>query len=297
MEKTKLFGEADRMTKFERTVVFRVARGYFFAMAIGAVLLFVGGVVLGLRSLAKSEVPKPAPAKPTPERAQLTYAEVMAQMQRAARVHAGSTVQAESQPGSPNGRAQAEDPELEAASKELRAAFPDPPYSWEDEVEKTCSVPTSFGCLQYGTRVKRQGVVSALNSAFRGTPRHELVEYIRVLARVLKEAPVEKRLELAASVIAAERDAREEHAAMADKLQRQAREAADQYATDVQLNDAKYRQWRQSGFYGVAAGFVLLIVVSLFLAFLSMERHTRALEQVTSLMLANAPKVARDESA
>ncbi|MDF3069925.1 MAG: hypothetical protein K0R38_5526 [Polyangiaceae bacterium] len=84
---------------------------------------------------------------------------------------------------------------------------------------------------------------------------------------------------------------------MADKLQRQAREAADQYATDVQLNDAKYRQWRQSGFYGVAAGFVLLIVVSLFLAFLSMERHTRALEQVTSLMLANAPKVARDESA
>jgi uncharacterized membrane protein len=34
------------------------------------------------------------------------------------------------------------------------------------------------------------------------------------------------------------------------------------------------------GLYGVGAGFSLLIVVSLFLAFLSMERHTRALEKL-----------------
>ena len=34
------------------------------------------------------------------------------------------------------------------------------------------------------------------------------------------------------------------------------------------------------GLYGVGAGFALLIVVSLFLAFLAMERHTRALERL-----------------
>jgi hypothetical protein len=298
MERKKLSGSVDRMTKFERTIVFRVARGYFFVMAIGAVLLFLGGVVLGARSLAKSEVPRPAPARAVPERTPLTYAAVLAQMQRAvARVATGSTVQVEGQAGEPKGRAQSEDPELEAASKELRGAFPDPPFSWEDEVEKTCTVPTSFGCLQYGTRIKRQGVVSTLSAALRGTPRHELVGYIRILARVLKEAPVEKRLEIAPAVISAEREAREEHEALVSKHQRQSRDAEERYTAEVQLNDAKYREWRQFAIYGVAAGFVLLIVVSLFLAFLSMERHTRALEQVAALLSASAPKTPRDEPA
>lgn len=164
-------------------------------------------------------------------------------------------------------------------------------------MEKVCSAPTSFGCLQWGTRIKRQGVVSALNAALRGTPRDELVGYIRVMARVLKQAPVEKRLELAPAVIAAEREARERHAAALNEHKTEAREAEEKYAADVQENDAKYKAWRQSAIYGVGAGFTLLIVVSLFLAFLSMERHTRALEQLTLQLSGGVTKTRREEVA
>ncbi len=290
----KAAASVDRMTRFERSVVFGVARGYFFVMVVGAVLLFIGGVALGVRSLAKSEVPKPAAAPAPPNRAQLTYPEVLEQLRKAAG-RTGSTIQVEGNSGS-KARPESEDSELEAASKELRAAFPDPPYSWENEVEKFCSAPTSFGCLQWGTRVKRQGVVSALNAALRGTPSDEVVGYIRVLARVLKEAPGDKRLELAPAVIAAERDARERHDAAVTKHKNEAREAETKYENDVDQNDAKYRDWRQSAIYGVGAGFTLLIVVSLFLAFLSMERHTRALEQLT-LQLTGGVKTRREEAA
>src|SRR6478752_6233466 len=295
MDRKSLVGDVDRMTRFERSVVFRVARGYFFVMAVGAVLLFIAGVVLGARSLAKSDVPKPPPVKAPPDRAPLTYAEVLAQIQRDAARNAGSTVQIEGQDGDSKSTSQSEDAELEAASKELQAAFPDPPYSWQNEVEKTCTNPTPFGCLQYGTRIKRQGVVSALSAAFRGTPRGELIGYIRVLARVLKEAPVEKRLELAPAVIAAERKAREDQDAVVNGHKRRVREAEQQYATDVEINDAKYREWRQFGVYGVGAGFALLITVSLFLAFLSMERHSRALEQVTLLLSGRTQQTRRED--
>ncbi len=45
---------------------------------------------------------------------------------------------------------------------------------------------------------------------------------------------------------------------------------------------AEHDQWRMIGIYGVGGGVSLLVVVSLFLAFLSMERHTRALDRLTS---------------
>lgn len=272
----------DRMTKFERVIVFRVARGYFFAMAIVAVILFVGGVVIGIRSLVKSEIAKPATPAAAPPRAPLTYDLVAAELRRTeARAKAGgAAVQVDGDSG--NGKAGSdEDPELEAASKELRAAFPDPPYSWDNELEKTCTAPTGFGCLAWGTRIKRQGVVSVLSAAFRGTPRDQLVSYIRVLARVLKEAPIEKRLEIAPLVIATERDEREKYESLISSHARDAKEAQEKYDADVALNSAKYQQWRESAVYGIAAGFALLIVVSLFLAFLSMERHTRALGELT----------------
>lgn len=285
----------DRMTKFERVIVFRVARGYFFVMAVVAVLLFLGGVAVGARSMLKTEVPPPAtppaPAARTPLSYGIVAAELHKEEERAK--SGGAAVEVEGQPGEPGDKTKAEDPELEAASKELRSAFPDPPYSWDNELEKTCTVPTSFGCLQWGTRIKRPGVVSVLSAALRGTPRDELVSYIRVLARVLKESPVEKRLEIAPTVIATERRERERHEQLLASHQQKAKEAQEKYQADVDLNNAKYRGWRELAIYGVGAGFFLLIVVSLFLAFLSMERHTRALEQLSAAL----PRTGRGASA
>lgn len=288
----------DQMTRFERAVVFRVARGYFFAMAIVAVLLFLAGAVVGARSMIKHDVPRPtAPAAPG-ERRPLTYHEVAEVLQRKEeQARTGAAVQVEPQSGDSGSAASGPvDPELDAASKELHAAFPDPPYSWDNEIEKACVVPTSFGCLQWGTRVKRQGVISALNLALRGTPRDELVSYIRVLARVLKEAPVEKRLEIVPAVLATERTDREKQEQLVASHTHKVKELEEKYQADLDANNAKYRQLREFALYGVGAGFSLLIVVSLFLAFLSMERHTRALEQLTERLASQAMPVASEGS-
>jgi len=66
----------DSITGFERKVVFRVARGYFFAMAIAAVLVFFAGGALVIRSLAKPTLQPPSPLAPPKPRPALSYAQV-----------------------------------------------------------------------------------------------------------------------------------------------------------------------------------------------------------------------------
>lgn len=272
----------DRMTRFERAIVFRVARGYFFAMALLAVAIFVGGAVIGTRGLASHEIPAPVhPAAPPPRRP-IDLNAIIADLERekARAAQAASTIELKPQSGQTAHVAAAEDDDLDRAVKAVRALFPDPPYSWENEVERTCSVPTSFGCLQWGTHVRRFGVVGALSKAFEGMDREEVIDYLGVLADVLKRAPVERRLELVSPIIQAERDGRADYQARLNKHKHQLEEIDANYQTAVDLDKAKHAEWRQSGLYALAIGFGLMITVSLFLAFLSMERHTRALERL-----------------
>jgi hypothetical protein len=294
--KTGLSKLSDRLTFFERAVVFRVARGYFVAMAVVAVVLFAAGLVAGAKGLVKSEVPRPAALAAPKERQPLTYAEVLDEARRHAQHGAPQTVVGTS---APSGKPSTKDAEtaLETASRALRAVFPDPPYAWTDEVEKVCTAPTAFGCLQTGTRVKRQGVVSVINDHLQEVEGDELVDYVNMLTRILAQAPVEKRLELVPSVIAAEVRARSEQKRL-EKAHEVARLEQDaKYKEAVETNDARIRELRLYAFYGVGTGFGLLIVVSLFLAFLSMERHTRVLEQLVSHSQARGTPVSGVERA
>ena len=279
------------MTQFERAVVFRVARGYFFAMAVLAVVVFVGGAVVGVRGLSGNEIPKPVqPAGPAGRR-QLDVTALIANVerQRARTAQAGSTIELKPHSGRTANTSAPEEDALDAALKALHAVFPDPPYSWENEVEQTCTTPTSFGCLQWGTRIKRYGVVGVLSKAFEGMDRAEAIDFLGVLTRTLKLAPVEKRLDLVVPIIQAEREARADFESQQSKYKRTLEEAQTKYQTEVEADHAKHTQWRQLGLYGLALGFGLLITVSLFLAFLSMERHTRALE---TLLAQNASRTA-----
>jgi hypothetical protein len=272
----------DRMTMFERAIVFRVARGYFFAMAILAVLIFCGGLVVGARGLAKAEIPRPAPPAVPAARPPVDLNAIIAQVDREKQVApAGSTIEVSSQAGGKISKGK--DPEEErfaVAVARLRTAFPDPPYSWDNELEKTCTAPTAFGCLQWGTKVKRIGVAGVLTKLFEGMERAEIIDYIGVVTDLLMRAPVERRLELVGPIIAAERDARHDHRVLLEKHRNKVRELEDKYEADVAAENAKRADWRLMGSYGLGLGFGLLITVSLFLAFLSMERQTRVLEKL-----------------
>lgn len=275
----------DRMTFFERAVVFRVARGYFFLMAVAAVLLFIGGVVVGARGLGTVNLPAAPTPPPPPQREAISYAEVAAELQRildeAQNASRASATIKPSGKSSPDGEPKV-DPALSDASKALQAVFPDPPYSWLDETEQFCAAPTAFGCLQTGTRVKRHGVASQISAALASVKDEEVLEYVNLLTRVLRQAPVEKRLQLVSVTISLEQKARRRQQRLEDDFESKQKELKEAHDTAVDLARAERERWRTMGLYGVGAGFSLLIVVSLFLAFLSMERHTRALEKLAS---------------
>lgn len=282
--KSKGTSLSQHMTTFERAVVFRVARGYFFLMAIVAVLLFLGGVAFGARSLAKEDIPAPAPPPPVPARAPLTLAEVEDQLRRdaAASAQAAGGIELTPQPGESTRVPAPEEDALKKAVDRLKTLFPDPPYSWQNELETVCSVPSAFGCLQSGTRIKRYGVAGTISKALEGMNRSEAIEFLGILFEVLKLAPVDRRLALVLPTISAEKQARDDYARLVAKHRHDTEEQQTKYQLEVDLDRAKHAEWRQLGMYGLGAGFSLLIVVSLFLAFLSMERHTRVLESLVS---------------
>jgi hypothetical protein len=284
---TKPSPASDRLTRFERGIVFRVARGYFLAMALLAVAMFIGGAVIGARGLADPEIPAPPQPATPPPRKPLTLEALQAELRRqSARAAAvGSTIELKKEPASAtptlSGRATIED-EWEMAAKRLRAVFPDPPYTWDNEMEEVCEVPTAFGCLRVGTRIKRFGVAGALTKLLEELNRTEALELIEVLVPLLAAAPVEQRLELVRPILEAERAARVDHEAALARHDAKLKVLKEQHDTAVLLSRAKHAEWRETGVYGLLIGFALLIIVSLFLAFLSMERHTRVLEKLVS---------------
>jgi hypothetical protein len=253
-------------------------------MAIVAVLLFLGGVAFGARSLAKEDIPAPAPPPPVPARAPLTLAEVEDQLRRdaAASAQAAGGIELTPQPGESTRVPAPEEDALKKAVDRLKTLFPDPPYSWQNELETVCSVPSAFGCLQSGTRIKRYGVAGTISKALEGMNRSEAIEFLGILFEVLKLAPVDRRLALVLPTISAEKQARDDYARLVAKHRHDTEEQQTKYQLEVDLDRAKHAEWRQLGMYGLGAGFSLLIVVSLFLAFLSMERHTRVLESLVS---------------
>ncbi|HWA75444.1 MAG TPA: hypothetical protein VG937_24075 [Polyangiaceae bacterium] len=241
-------------------------------------MLFVGGVVLGVRGMREQPIQSPArPIAPGP-RSPLTLQAVEDEW----RTLHDPLLHAADGPASPKqAKPSASTPppdELSLALAKLRTLFPDPPYAWEDELENVCSIPSAFGCLQTGTRLKRRGVVSVLKNAFEGLNRSDATEYLIILFDVLKLAPMERRLDLVPAAVAAEKRAREEYDLAKARHQRRASEVENKYQLEVDLAKAKHAQWREFGIYGIASGLGLLVVVSLFLAFLSVERHTRALD-------------------
>src|SRR5262245_9096019 len=100
MSKTATYRIGERMTKFERGVVFRVARGYFFLMAIVAVVVFIGGVVFGARGLSKTDVPHPTLPQAPKARAPLDLKVIQAEVDREKKrlQQAASTVEVKAQP-------------------------------------------------------------------------------------------------------------------------------------------------------------------------------------------------------
>lgn len=269
----------DRATSFERGVVFRVARVFFLALAILGALAFLAGGAIGLNSLVPDADPEALEIAPIPARAPIDYRMVQAELppERNAAPSAVTPPTTPSPEGSAPSTARSET-RLDVLLKELQSLFPEPPYSWLDVTEKRCVAPTSFGCLRSEYVVTVRGVRPRVLGAFNDLPPAERQEYLEVAVRILKEAPVDKRLAFLEAIIITEEKARARHESLQRKHQQSVE--ANKLEHEARVFEAKLHQKRSREYalYGMLLGFALLIAVSLLLAILAIERQTRAFQ-------------------
>jgi hypothetical protein len=298
----------DRMERFERKVVFRTARGYFFLLAVLAVLAFVGGIALGAKGLIK--VPVEAPADPTlpppppdppslTKQALETWASGRAARQAAAQANSNTLYhERDDAPGSaPVGSAQAEErarqlAEIAKLSDAMAGLFPPPTYTWADTYETVCvnSVP-GYPCLQSERRLTKPGTVHLVSDFLEGKDRETTLKALRLWTTFLPLFPVEARAAWVKDLLEAvsELDADHRHTVEAwasDVARLNAGHAAKMQAFRDEVAAQEQRRQREQmwGLYGIGGGLVLLVLVSIFLVHFAIERHLRLMREVAGLL-------------
>ena len=269
-----------RVDLFEQKIIFRTARAFFVVIALLAVLIFVGGSLLGLTSLMPKEVPAPALPTPVAPPAPLTYAQVLETLAK----------KAQEPPPEPEedlvvrkskSDASAEDPidvRIRELVVELQGLLPEPRYSWNDVVARVCTYPSPYGCLAYQNRTQTKGMRSVVVAAIEQVPERDVVPALEALVKVLKEAPEEARGELILPTVQTwlrlNRDFLRAQAAQHALIEQQTLE----HRQKVAEAEAARALLQTQALQGMFVGFAAVILVSLFLAFLAMERHMRRME-------------------
>ena len=281
-------GSVDR---FERSIVFRVARGYFFFSAMLGVVAVIGGIgafAMGIVRVPPASPVEPAPIPPPPA---LSLADVQAWMKEeaASKTVAASPSAIYEAPSDPKNRHGDEpDPtqaEILRLSGELKALFPDPPYVWDDVYREYCARPTSFGCLERGRRLEREGVAKAVRREFNQlSGAHEVLAALHMLLPILAQAPVEQRVSLLGPILATDRITHAEYRRKVREREREIERAKAAHDEAVREQEASKKVFREYGLYGALGGLGLLILVSIFLAHFAIERHLRALHELTAAL-------------
>lgn len=283
---------------FERNIVFRVARGYFVLMAAVAVLAFGGGLITGFFGFVRVPVVKAPDPPPVPEPPPLSLAAVEKWQadqnaadqtkrnrpdvgersrfaEQATEVNKVSSSELERQ------RRQQQRTQIETLINQLKTSFPDPPYVWEDLYKTTCvSFIQGYGCIKSERNLEKKGIVGVLSAKLENNKADDIIAKLGALQTVLSTAPVEKRGELIVVTLDAYDDIRRDYTQKVDERESIVARNEAEFRSDTaeqQASKSKFRQW---GLYGVAAGLALIVLVSIFLAHLAIERQTRLLRGV-----------------
>lgn len=291
------------MERFERVLVFPLARACFFVVAIVAVLAFAGGGVAVVVGLLRLPIPKPEEPPAAPLQDAVTLARVdqriaddERQKREAAaarafpvgsdRASARPSLGTSTEPEDEVDEVEGEDDQLIA---QLRALLPDPPHPWENVYEKVCANPTGYGCLSWSQRLKQEGVWVKLRSVVRlryrrAEDQQEAISALRLLNEVLSQAPVERRADLIVPTIRLWREQQANHQARLLAREQEIASARADYEGKIRAQREAKSIQRRYGLYGLGAGLGLLVCVSLFLAFFALERHTRLMQAVLEAM-------------
>jgi len=181
----------------------------------------------------------------------------------------------------------------------LAALLPVPPYASTDTYKTVCLRQVKdIGCMEQGRELDKVGTTTLIRQATRGLRRDVKLEVLGQIVAVLEKAPVEKRGDLIAGVSATYRQKQGNYLrARADRAEAIARAEAEHQektrarAAAIAKTRMEYEQktmeqklsqaaWLSFGIYAAVMGFGLLVLVSLFLAHLAIERHLRLLREL-----------------
>lgn len=276
------------LDRFERGVVFRVARGTFLVMAaLGVLALLLGGGAL-LVSAWRATIPLPAepaavaaPPALTAQRAEAWLQERAAQAQRGAALPVVDVAAPPAEPAPIDREAQAQR-ELGQLLDRLRALLPPPSFVWEDQYQEVCRVPSSYGCLQTERKRVQQGLFAQLKEALGALPDAEVLPTLRELCAALEQAPLPRRGAILPALLSLRRESWARYREAEAARSAQVAAARRRHEEALAAQEERSQHLRTLGLYGGGAGLLLLVLVSLFLSHFAIERHLRLLRQVSA---------------
>jgi hypothetical protein len=243
--------------------VLRLGRGAYLAAAVLGALATVGGVLAFVIGSLQRPMPVPAEpvSEPSPTALSLDKVEAVAKERPEL-----------ARPFDSDNCFKGQLVELPISAKDL---FSGSQYAWDDELETYCESPTDYGCLKQGKRLLKVGMWRQFIGALQETSPVDPPEALAMTETFLKTLPLEARLRLFRPAMFA---ANQAHIAMVETSAK----ATSDYEAAVALyeRDAAEVGERKTVLMGVGANMVgggvsAMVVASLLLAILAIERHLR----------------------
>lgn len=244
--------------------VLRLGRGAYLGAALLGALATVGGGIAFLFGIAQQEdSPPPIPAARVAPA--LTRKTVEDRISRAPDL---------GKPFSPDDAFRGR---LRELPEPLAGLFPSDSYGWDDEFEAFCEAPTEYGCLKQGKRLVKVGLVRQVFSAFNDVPEGDAQEVLGAVIAFLKPLPVPDRGRLLRGAVAAAIAVRKEVEEANEKATAEYQQAKAKHAVKAQATRVARAELFMAAGYLVGSGVAGMVLASLLLALLAIERHLRKL--------------------
>jgi hypothetical protein len=261
--------DVSRWNRFEELVLRVCRKVYLLLAALGA-----SGIVLGLLAATVGLVMPMPPEPPPPAEVEPLRAPTLQDAERIL----------DSRPELANTERLFGDLSIDARTvrkvkvpEGLRSLFPDSVQPWDDVTEEYCRVNSGYGCLEKGRRISRPGVSRVFHAAFGDAPEAEAAPVLEGVARVLRSAPAERRLMLIVPAAIAHMTAKAEHQKKVEEREKEVGAAAEKAEQARSERKELKVGLGVGGLYVAGTGFSTAVLAGLFLAFLAIERHLRAL--------------------
>jgi len=155
--------------------------------------------------------------------------------------------------------------------------LPSPPYASVDVWEDYCKVPSDYGCIQKGKRLKIPSAARTFSVLFGDLNEEDRNELVQVLAEHLPSLPIERRLGMVRPILTSFLELKVQNRKVLEAYEAKTRESQDSFSVEVGSHRDQQVALSLGGLWAALWGLGAVVSASLFVALLAIERHLRAL--------------------